>query len=118
MTRVPVPDEYERRDVPLPESMEYDDLRGVMGEPGRVAQVREDSDGRYVGVPERYAEKVADFLGATVEESDAEESDETDADDADDSEEETDAETCQTVKSDGDVCGRELPCAYHSDGDE
>ena len=25
------------------------------------------------------------------------------------------AETCDTVKSDGDVCGRELPCPYHSD---
>lgn len=26
-----------------------------------------------------------------------------------------DAETCDVVKADGDVCGRELPCAYHSD---
>ncbi len=24
-------------------------------------------------------------------------------------------ETCQTVKSDGEVCGRELPCGYHDD---
>jgi len=24
-------------------------------------------------------------------------------------------ETCDIVKSDGDVCGRELPCPYHSD---
>jgi hypothetical protein len=23
-------------------------------------------------------------------------------------------ETCDTVKSDGEVCGRELPCPYHS----
>lgn len=23
--------------------------------------------------------------------------------------------TCEVVKADGDVCGRELPCAYHSD---
>lgn len=23
--------------------------------------------------------------------------------------------TCEVVKSDGDVCGRELPCPYHSD---
>lgn len=29
-----------------------------------------------------------------------------------------DAETCDTVKSDGEVCGRELPCPYHSDEDE
>jgi len=26
-------------------------------------------------------------------------------------------ETCETVKSDGEVCGRELPCPYHSEGD-
>lgn len=24
-------------------------------------------------------------------------------------------ETCETVKADGEVCGRELPCPYHSD---
>lgn len=24
-------------------------------------------------------------------------------------------ETCQAVKDDGDVCGRELPCQYHSE---
>jgi hypothetical protein len=23
------------------------------------------------------------------------------------------AETCETVKSDGEVCGRDLPCQYH-----
>lgn len=26
-------------------------------------------------------------------------------------------ETCDTVKSDGEVCGRELPCPYHSEAD-
>lgn len=25
------------------------------------------------------------------------------------------SETCEVVKADGDVCGRELPCPYHSD---
>jgi len=25
------------------------------------------------------------------------------------------AATCEVVKSDDDVCGRELPCAYHSE---
>jgi len=25
-------------------------------------------------------------------------------------------DTCQTVKADGEVCGRELPCPYHSEG--
>lgn len=27
-------------------------------------------------------------------------------------------ETCQVVKSDGEVCGRELPCGYHPDTDD
>lgn len=26
--------------------------------------------------------------------------------------------TCQEVKDDGDVCGRELPCSYHTDEDD
>jgi hypothetical protein len=26
------------------------------------------------------------------------------------------SETCDAVKSDGEVCGRELPCPYHDDG--
>jgi len=28
------------------------------------------------------------------------------------------ADTCDTVKSDGEVCGRERPCQYHSDDAE
>lgn len=41
-------------------------------------------------------------------------------DDQDDEadEEGGDAETCQVEKSDGETCGRELPCQYHSDGEE
>lgn len=27
-------------------------------------------------------------------------------------------ETCQEVKGDGETCGRELPCPYHSDDEE
>jgi len=26
-------------------------------------------------------------------------------------------ETCNTVKTDGEVCGRELPCPYHTEGE-
>lgn len=33
----------------------------------------------------------------------------------DDSEPEGDDETCQVEKSDGEICGRELPCQYHSE---
>ena len=28
------------------------------------------------------------------------------------------AETCDVVKSDGEVCGRELPCRFHSDEED
>lgn len=27
-------------------------------------------------------------------------------------------ETCQVEKSNGEICGRELPCGYHSDDEE
>lgn len=27
---------------------------------------------------------------------------------------ESESEVCDTVKSDGEVCGRDLPCGYHS----
>lgn len=41
--------------------------------------------------------------------------------DADDKEapvgQEPEGETCQTVKSDGEVCGRDLPCPYHTEDD-
>jgi hypothetical protein len=26
-------------------------------------------------------------------------------------------ETCKSVKTDGEVCGRELPCPYHTEGE-
>lgn len=32
----------------------------------------------------------------------------------DDADSDADSETCDVVKSDGDVCGRTLPCRYHS----
>jgi len=31
--------------------------------------------------------------------------------------EDTPTETCTATKNDGEVCGRELPCPYHSDGE-
>lgn len=31
---------------------------------------------------------------------------------------EEEAETCDEEKEDGEVCGRELPCPYHSDDEE
>lgn len=45
---------------------------------------------------------------------------EVDAHDADFQEvdDEADGETCDEVLDSGDVCGRELPCRYHSEDDE
>lgn len=105
MTRVPVPDDYEDRDVPLPENGDFESLRGYTG---RVAQVREDEGGRYVGVPEQIAGGVAGYLGVELDT----------ADDEDEEGADGESETCQTVKSDGEVCGRDLPCPYHSDDEE
>ena len=33
--------------------------------------------------------------------------------DGDDGDDGDDPDTCEVVKSDGEVCGRELPCGYH-----
>lgn len=46
-----------------------------------------------------------------------------DSDSSDDSESDADAEgdapeTCTAVKTDGEVCGRDLPCPYHSETEE
>ena len=60
-------------------------------------------DGVVVGLTERDAEALAAEYGVAV----ADLTTEGDTDDA--------VETCDTVKADGDVCGRELPCPYHSD---
>jgi len=49
-------------------------------------------------VPESAVESWAEGYGYTVEELRVEV-----------------ADTCQVVKADGEVCGRELPCAYHTE---
>jgi len=49
-----------------------------------------------VDLPERAAEALADSYETSVSELQV-------------------TETCEVVKSDGDVCGRELPCSYHSE---
>lgn len=78
MTRVSVPDDYDARDVPLPESGPIENLRNYTG---RVAQVREDSDGRYVGVPSHRADAVRAFLGTDEgDTSDSETADDSDGD--------------------------------------
>ena len=64
-----------------------------------------DSDGTFTAASDAVVRPVADAYGMAVSDlrtdSDARAS--------------SDADTCDTVKADGDVCGRELPCPYHSE---
>jgi hypothetical protein len=97
MPRIRVPEDFEgdhilvagRKDYHYPEA----DVQ-VDADHARTLQIRADDDGRYCGPPEQHADAVRAFLGVD------------------------DAETCDVVKSDGEVCGRELPCPYHSEGEE
>jgi hypothetical protein len=98
MVRVPVPDDYDGRQVIVAgrEDYHYPEAEvQVDADHARNLHVREDEDGRYVGPPEQFADAVADSLGVTVDGEDS--------------------GTCDAVKSDGEVCGRELPCPYHGD---
>ena len=61
-------------------------------------QVVLDSDGCFESEDDRAVERLADAYGTTPEDMRVD-----------------DGETCEVVKADGDVCGRELPCPYHSE---
>ena len=103
MVRVPVPDDYERGHVSVAGRDDYHygqaDVNLDDVDRARDVTVSEDEDGRYVGVSAGYADEVASFLGVDPDGTGGDE----------------DAETCGTEKGDGEVCGRPLPCAYHSD---
>lgn len=84
---------------------DVDDAVSLHGETYAV-----DSEGVIQGDPpaaalralaDAYGLTVADLRGAAEVDADADSGQETD--------------TCTVVKSDGEVCGRELPCQYHSD---
>jgi len=134
MVRVPVPDDFDRGVVVVTPAERvasavvggYDRNADIeVDDPAlaRDLQVREDEDGRYVGVHEALADRVADYLGTSTDaESGAsgDASDDTgsgsDSGDADDTA--SDGGTCEVVKADGEVCGRQQPCPYHSDDAE
>lgn len=117
MVRVPVPDDYDSGHVSVAGVEDYHHGEAdvnVDTPTARDVTVREDEDGRYVGVAEQHADAVADYLGVTLadtseDEEDEDPDDEADAEDADEEE----PDTCQVEKADGDVCGRERPCQYH-----
>ena len=96
MTRVTVPDDYEGGMVATPN--------------GRMLKIRREGGQRYIGAPEQVAPALRAHLNG---DDDATRRDGTLRVDAYD-----DAGTCQVEKADGEVCGRELPCAYHSDDEE
>lgn len=97
--------------------------------PNRVHVSRGDtrevaSDGTFE-VPASVAEAIADHEGVSVAsmrveaaegDAAASASDEGEISDGDDGDEAaTDGGTCEVVKGDGEVCGRQLPCQYHSE---
>jgi len=99
MGRITVPEDYDAQAINVcgtadhhygtrVADVELDDRRHA-----RPLQVREDEDGRYVGCGGEMEDVVREFLGVPAD----------------------DPETCQVVKSDGEVCGRNLPCPYHDD---
>lgn len=83
----------------------------------------------YVDVPDDHADgaiaALEDAYGVTYDDDgtvlqegvppDKEDVDDTDADTT---ESDGAVETCDTVKNDGEVCGRELPCPYHTDTED
>jgi hypothetical protein len=83
----------------------------------RGETVLPDEAGHYdIGDHERWLNRYADSYDVDPEDLVVGDIDDTDdTDDADDADEQPD--TCDTVKADGEVCGRELPCPYHSDTD-
>jgi len=100
MARIPVPEGYEGQAIVVcgtndhhygtsVADVELDDRRYA-----RPLQIRSDEDGRYVGCGGNMEDVVREYLGVPAEDG---------------------SETCQVVKSDGEVCGRELPCQYHDD---
>lgn len=106
MPRLPVPDDHESGHISVAGKRDLAprtaDVQTDAVDHARDLSVREDEQGRYVGVSDHYAADVAEYLGV-----DAPSTDEDGGD--------ADAETCQEVKADGEVCGRDLPCPYHSD---
>jgi len=94
MGRIPVPEDYPAQAVLVCGTNDYHygtsvaDVDVSDRRHARPLQIRQDEDGRYVGCGGDIADAVRDHLGVG---------------------------TCQVEKSDGDICGRDLPCPYHSD---
>lgn len=106
MTRVPVPDEYDRGYVTVSGSRDYhygeSDVNLDDVERARNVRVREDAEGRYVSVNANYADAVAAFLGVTTSD---EQGSGTDSDDTDT---EGETYTCSGETAGGDPCTREV----------
>jgi len=62
-----------------------------------------DPEDATLSMQEQQAERLAERYGVTLDEIRVGEGEET--------------ETCTVVKNDGEVCGRDLPCPYHSEED-
>ena len=87
-----------------------DDVDGAVDVGGEVVSVADDDT---LDVSRAQAERLADRYGLDVQTIQVDESADAPSDAAE-SDGDTDAETCDTVMNNGEVCGRELPCPYHS----
>jgi len=94
--------------------------RSLDGDPPGIAidvrgeTVLPDEAGHYdIGDHGRWLDRYADSYGVDPADLVVGDTDDTDTDGPSSDE----PDTCDTVKADGEVCGRELPCPYHSDTD-
>lgn len=67
------------------------------------------------GPPDYFDDTETDDQDGEPPEQEPDDADADEAAEAGDSETEDAAETCSAVKQDGEVCGRDLPCQYHSE---
>lgn len=84
-------------------------LRLPDGEEGRRVVTADDT----VALPDHVADALADTLEAVGEADPDEDEEAVDEAEARGEADADGADTCDTVKSDGEVCGRERPCPYH-----
>lgn len=111
MPRLSVPADHERDHISVAGSADYHygeaDVNTDAVRNARDLSVREDEEGRYVGVSEHYADEVAAFLGVDAPDTD---------EDGGDGDSETDEDVCGAELSDGGTCERPASeCPYHGD---
>lgn len=81
---------------------------GYVDVAGNLVPVDDSGEFEHPAISEEWAEAYAEREGMDVSAVLVEDAAQEAPDDAE-------SDTCETVKQDGDVCGRERPCPYHDD---